>query len=261
MAHDEKNGLLYAISYPRDHLFVYDLKKRSSRDLGRIGSVNSQCLFFDKQYRVWTVNDYGYFVRYSPDSDRLEFSPLQIPHHKNLQNGWHCVLYDAVASPDNECAYAVAWAAYPRLVRFWPNEGQWGRVEDLGQVNQQFEEYQPADYYTDHCGGLVFGMDQMLYMVGSKWDGYLDADPKKRIGKTEGIVWQYNPQTLERKQVAVLEQEGKVCHYCSRGAMDGNGDLFFATVDVLNRPNAIFKVNMPENYGGNNSEIPLRMWG
>ena len=37
---DEEQGLLYALSYPRDHLFVYDLEKRRARDLGRIGSVN-----------------------------------------------------------------------------------------------------------------------------------------------------------------------------------------------------------------------------
>ena len=36
---DEERGLLYALSYPRDHFIIYDLEKRQSRDLGRIGSM------------------------------------------------------------------------------------------------------------------------------------------------------------------------------------------------------------------------------
>ena len=34
LLHDEERGLLYAISYPRDHFIIYDLHTRKRRDLG-----------------------------------------------------------------------------------------------------------------------------------------------------------------------------------------------------------------------------------
>ena len=49
MAHDEGRGQIYALSYPRDHLIAFDLKKRRRRDLGRVGSINSQALFLEPE--------------------------------------------------------------------------------------------------------------------------------------------------------------------------------------------------------------------
>ena len=72
LLHDEERGLLYALSYPRDHFIIYDLAKRKARDVGRIGSVNAQALFLDKRHRVLTLNDDGHIVRYDPEKDRLE---------------------------------------------------------------------------------------------------------------------------------------------------------------------------------------------
>ena len=81
LCHDEERGLLYSLSYPRDHLFVYDIAKRERRDLGRIGSVNAQALFLDARHRVWTTSDYGRLIRYDPDKDRIETSPYVLPHN------------------------------------------------------------------------------------------------------------------------------------------------------------------------------------
>ncbi len=134
LALDEERGLLYALSYPRDHFIVYDIKKRQRRDIGRIGSINAQVLFIDKQHRVWTSDDHGHLVRYDPEKGRLERSLLTLPHNSLMQTGWHSVLYDAVSSPDGECVYAVTWIASSYLVRIWLHEGEWGRVENLGPV-------------------------------------------------------------------------------------------------------------------------------
>ena len=67
LLHDEERGLLYSLSYPRDHFFIYDIARRKSRDVGRIGSVNAQALFLDRRHRVLTTNDDGRLVRYDPE--------------------------------------------------------------------------------------------------------------------------------------------------------------------------------------------------
>ena len=107
LAHDEERGQIYGLSYPRDHLIAFDLKKRRRRDLGRVGSINSQALFLDQKHRVWLTNDYGHLVRYDPEKDRLEVSPLALPHNPVFQTGWQSFFYDVVASPQRDCVYAV----------------------------------------------------------------------------------------------------------------------------------------------------------
>ncbi|MFC1451741.1 hypothetical protein ACFLSJ_00165 [Verrucomicrobiota bacterium] len=259
LLHDEERGRLYALSYPRDHFIIYDIEKRRGRDAGRIGSINAQALFMDSRHRVWTSNDYGRLVRYDPDKDRLDMSPYVLPHDPRFQTGWHSVLYDVVASPDGECVYADTWIACPRLLRIRPEEGDWGRVEDLGPVTQSRDLSLPMSTFKDHCGGLVFGADGMLYYVASRWhDPEYNPLPEGHRER-EAMLWRMDPQTLEREEIAVLERPDALSQYVSRGAIDHNGDLFFGVVRP--RPVGIFKVSMPAGRRRADAHLPLRMWG
>jgi hypothetical protein len=259
LLHDEERRLLYALSYPRDHFFIYDLKTRKRRDVGRIGSINAQTLFLDKRHRVWTTNDYGHLVRYTPETDRLEVSPEIVPHDATYQTGWHSVFYDVAPSPDRECVYAVTWCPNPHMMRIWPNEGEWPRIENLGPVNQKRDLAFPIDMYADHCGGLCFGGDGMLYYVAARWrDAVYNPMPPSRKYR-EGVVWRLNPATLKREEVTRLEHPNGFAHYVSRGAVDHNGDLFFGHVG--SRPCGIFKVAMPAGRKRKNAHLPIRMWG
>ena len=260
LLHDEDRGLLYAITYPRDHLVVYDLKKRESRTIGRIGSVNAQALFLDKNHRVWTTSDYGHLMRYDPDRDRLETSPYILPHDPEVQTGWHSVFYDAVASPDGESIYAVTWIARPYLMRIWPHEGEWGVVENLGPVTQPRDPTLPLDTFIDHCGGLTFAGDGRLYFVASRWRDAtynpMSADRKER----EGVIWRIDPTTGDKEEVGLLDRPDDCAQYVSRGAVDRNGDLFFGHV-AEKRPVGVFRVAMPEDRKKPNAHLPIRMWG
>ena len=262
LLHDEEAGRLYALSYPRDHLFVYDLKKRQSRDLGRIGSINSQVLFLDAKHRVWMSDDYGHLVRYDPHRDRLETSPYVLPHVFGLQTGWHSVLYDAAGDPELGCVYGVPWCGYPRLFRIWPTDGPWGHVDDLGPVTQEYDRTLPVNTYFDHCGGLIVSPDGGLYYVASRWPEPLGENPYENI--MEGLVWRMDRRTLARELVAVLTRPGgQAAQYVSRGAVDRNGDLFFGHLNVLrsNWPAGMFRIQPPASRRIKPSKDYLRMWG
>jgi len=260
LLHDEQRRLLYALGYPRDHLYSYDIKNRKAKDLGRIGSVNSQALFMDSKHRVWTASDYGRLVRYDPDKDRLETSPYILPHNPEYQTGWHSVLYDAVASPDGKCIYACTWIANPHLFRIWPDEGEWGRIEDLGAVTQKRDLTIPMDTFLDHVGGLAFAGDGKLYYVAGRWhDPVYNPIPDRRKD-VEGVVWRLDPETLEREAVAFLERPDGLANYASRGAVDHNGELFFGNCSPGSNV-GIFKVHMPEDRKKKDAHLPIRMWG
>jgi hypothetical protein len=259
LLHDEERRLLYALSYPRDHFIVYNLKTRKHRDVGRIGSINGQTLFLDKKHRVWTTNDYGHLVRYTPETDRLETSPEILPHNPVYQTGWHSVFYDVAPSPDGNCVYAVTWSPNPYMMRIWPNEGEWPRVENLGPATQFRDLKFPESMFRDHCGGLTFAGDGKLYYVASRWrDPAFNPLPEPHKER-EGVVWRLDPSSLKREEVTVLEHPTALAQYVSRGAVDHNGDLFFGHVG--SRPSGIFKVSMPADRKKKNAHLPIRMWG
>lgn len=259
LLHDEERGLLYALSYPRDHFFIYDLKTRQRRDVGRIGSVNAQVLFLDKKHRVWTTSDYGRLVRYDPDKDRLEWSPYVLPHNPNFQTGWHSVFYDAIQAPDGDSIFAGTWIAQPYLMRIWPNEGEWGRMEDLGPATQDRDPTLSKDTFVDHCGGLTIGGDNQVYYVASRWRDPVYNPMPGSEQEMQGVVWRINPETNQREEVTVLKSPEKFSQYVSRGAVDRNGDLFFGHVG--SRPSGMFRIAMPAHRKRPNAHLPIRMWG
>jgi hypothetical protein len=257
LLHDEERGLLYALGYPRDHFYIYDIKSRQRRDIGRIGSVNAQVLFMDSRHRIWTSSDYGRLIRYDPERDRLEASPYILPHNPEFQTGWHSVFYDAAASPDGSCVYAVTWIAQPRLMRIWPEDGEWGWVEDLGPATQERDPTLPHDTFLDHCGGLTFAGDGKLYYVASRWRDPVYNPLSEEHQDREGVVWRMDPETLEREEVTLLKRPDAPAQYVSRGAVDHNGNLFFGHVGP--RPVGLFRVEMPEYR--QNAHLPIRIWG
>jgi len=254
LALDEERGKLYCVTYPRDHFIVYDISTRARRDLGRIGSVNSQIIFTDRKGRAYTSSDMGQLVRYDPDRDRLEEIPVYIPCEP-YQSRWHSVIYDAVASPQGDCVYGVTWRAHEHLFRYWPEDGQYGRMEDLGAATQERDTSFPADTFADHTGGLVFSPDGMLTFVHARWPN----GPYPTHEDSVGVVCQMNPETLEKREIAHLTHEGRTAQYVSRGARNRFGNLFFGHVGGV--PSGIFR--LPMNAPGGRSDLhePLRTWG
>lgn len=259
MVLDEERGMVYSISYPRDHMIEYNLKTREKRDLGRVGSINSQIIFLDSRHCVWTSSDYGKLVRFNPDKDRLEMSPYTLPHNPQFQTGWHSVFYDAVITPDKKTLYACTWIAQPRLLRIHLDEGEWGSVEDLGPATQERDLSVPTDTFLDHCGGVVHGGDGKIYYVASRWKDAIHNPMSKEHKDREGVVWRLDPETLQKEEVACLDRPDDFAQYVSRGAVDRNGDLFFAHVGKI--PVGIFKVHMPRNRKKKNAHLPIRIWG
>jgi len=258
LALDVSRGLLYAVGYPRDHFYVYDIAKRRIRDLGRIGSVNTQAIFTDRRGRAFRTNCSGQFVRYDPDTDRLEELPVALPHAPHL-SGWHGVLYDVVASPEGDCVYGVPWNVDPHLFRYWPEDGPNGRVEDLGAVHQRRDPTMPVCFYMDHCGGLVFDCQGKLNFCTTRWpQGAEVTSPHWGSLNTEVILVAMDVETLEKTDVARVMKPEARGHYVCRGGRDRHGNLFFGHVS---RPLPTGVSRLETDAEGDDLHLPLRTWG
>lgn len=252
---DRGRRRLYALTYPRDHFVYYDLESKRLCDLGRLGSVNSQCIFMDRRGRAYTFADTGRLIRFDPDLQRLE----QLPHlypHEPCQSAWHGVLYDAVEDPASGAIYMIPWKSRPHLARFWPEDGPQGRLEDLGLLGQRSNDRLPTSINLNHVGGLV-AVHPWLYYVKAAWDG--DAVTAAQFVSwrtivTRSVLCRIHMQTLENQEVCTLAS-GLAEHYVARGAQSAGGDLFFGK--VMGTPVGVYRVRgLPRP-----ASLPLRTWG
>jgi len=255
---EPERRLLYALSYPRDHFVVYDLASRTLTDVGRLGSVNSQCIFTDSRGRAYTFADSGRLVRYDPDVGKMEELPQIFPHEA-CQGPRHGVVYDAVADPATGAVYAVPWKSRPHLIRFWPEDGAEGRLEDLGQVGPPSDPKRPMGVNRDHVGGLVLH-GRYLYYVVSNWlpeDLASIQNGRARPEQEIALLRRMDTDTLEHEDLCTLSEGAGAHHYISRGALAQDGSFFFAK--IMAKPAGVYRVRLPDV--GPQAEPPIRYWG
>jgi hypothetical protein len=255
---DPERRQLYALTYPRDHFIIYDLASHKLRDLGRIGSVNSQCIFTDRRGRAYTFADSGHMIRFDPETDVLQQLPHRFPHDP-CQNDCHGVVYDAVADNDSGAIYAVPWKARPHLLKFDPENGPNGSIEDLGRLGPPSDPRHPMGINRNHAGGLLLH-DPYLYYVVSHW---LERDlPSVQSGsiapdQTIALLRRMHLGTGLHEDVCTLSAGAGMHHYISRAAMSAGGDLFFAK--IMARPAGVYRVRIPDVTPPR--QPPIRLWG
>jgi hypothetical protein len=233
---------LYGISYPRNHFFIYDLNQRALRDLGRIGSINPQCIFTDREENAYTTDDYGYLIRCDADTEELSTLDIQIPH-ADFRDGFHNVLYDVTPCPDGESVFGVTWAFGERLFRY---DFVRNKLYDFGKAfGPESAEWQHL--INSHTGGLVFGPDQYLYFVSN----FLSE------GRSVPHLIKMDPDSGKREVVDMIQDQGVPADHISRAAADFQGNLYFA--EVGNCPTKIFQYT--PDLVRNTSKPSRRFWG
>lgn len=253
LAFDQERRILYAVTYPRDHFVSYHLASGELRDFGRIGSVNTQCIFLDERGRAHLFDDAGRLVRFDPERQELE-ELLHIYPHEPYQSSWHGVLYDAVRDPACGAIYMIPWKAHGHLARFWPLDGAAGRIEDLGPLSQARDPREIVSVNLDHVGGLIWGADSRLYLVRAEWTG----NPCARLN-TSSMLMRLDPAKNEWESLGPLSSPHGKNHYVSRGALSAKGNMIFGK--VLTKPAGAYLVTVPDHPRQPSADYYLRPWG
>lgn len=248
MALAERRGLLYGVTWPRDHFYVFDLKNSTYKDMGRFGDINPQTIWLDGDENCYTVDDFGYVVKYDATTGSLGTLAARIPWDGAYPSEIRSA-YDAVPSPDGKSVFGVTWNidkffdASARLFRFDLADG---KITDLGPPIS-------AKELSTHVGGMVFGDDCYLYYAASR------KDPGRRIPYRMHL-FRMDPRTQAREEIAPLDDGNFHAEYISKATKDYAGNLYFA--DTNNRPTRVY-VFTPEGAGKTfATRWPLiRSWG
>ncbi|MFM8764608.1 MAG: hypothetical protein ACKOEZ_07210 [Spartobacteria bacterium] len=256
LALDEQRRVLYAVTYPRDHFVSYDLASGRLTDHGRIGSINTQCIFLDPLGRAYLFDDSGRMLRFDPERQRLEELPHFFPRAV-YQSAWHGVLYDAVADPRSGAVYMVPWKGHPHLARFWPMDGTEGRLEDLGPITQDRDPREVMSVNLDHVGALVWGADEKLHLVKAEWS----CKPSKADSKdtTSSMLMRFDPAKSTWERLGPLFSDIGSDHYVSRGALSARGNMVFGKIMAC--PAGVYRVTLPDHPRSVRPWQYLRLWG
>lgn len=242
----EKRGLIYGISWPRDHFYVFDIKNRRYRDLGRIGDINAQVVFIDQQENGYTVDDLGYIVKYDAEENRLIHLNVRIPKDPDSPSEQRSA-YDVTPSPDGRSVYGTIWnlEKIPFMEKLFRYDFGDNKMYDLGQGYGKDK--------LDHIGGLVFGDDAYLYYAASK------RDENRRI-PYRMYLFRMDTKTLKKEEICPFDDGEYHSEYISKATKDFAGNLYFA--DCSNRPERIY-IYTPQGSGREfNPRWPfIRSWG
>ncbi len=263
VAFDRRRRRLYAVGYPRDHFYVYDLDTRRCRDVGRIGSVNPQAIWLDSRGRAYTTDDFGRVLCYDPDAEDLIATDLHAPHAA-YQDGWHNMVYDVVALPGTDDVVGVNWNVDPHLWVFSPgDEPGAGTMHDLGPATPGIDGLSSRGVNTEHAGGLVPGAGGGLFFTVSQGGDVGDHIP------SGGDILPYAPAALKlmdlttgdvRDVCELVDEDGMVIPYISRAVRIGARDLVLGTVS--RNEAGIAHVVLDEDLAqGPWQATPRRYWG
>ncbi|MDD2709288.1 MAG: hypothetical protein PHV34_14975 [Verrucomicrobiae bacterium] len=242
----EKRGLIYGVTWPRNHFYVYDLRNRRYRDFGRIGDANPQAVWIDPQENGYTSDDLGRLVKYDADQGKLLFLDQYLPKDPDCADNGRSV-YDIVPSPDREWVYGVLWnlEAVDFSSRLFRYHFASGRMEDLGMGHGKDKR--------DHLGGLVFGDDGYLYYAASR------KDSKRRIGYRM-YLFRMDPKTGKKEEIEPFDDGEYHSEYIAKATKDFAGNLYFC--DCSNRPTRIYTHTPPGCGKVHQTQWPFgRSWG
>ena len=217
MVIDQERELLHITSYPKNHYYLYDLRKRELEDLGRLGNIHQLALFLDDQGHGYTTDSFGRMIRCDTDRRRLESLHSQLPHAP-FRNGENNIMLQAVRRPGTHLIYGASYDVDQRLFRYDPRTDE---MTDLGMGygRRDYPTRLASSYYP---GGLVFGSDGHLYYAMG--ENETDSESRGR-----GHIIRRNPDTGEEEDLGWVEADGlrfsgRSCH----AKCDSRGVLYFA---------------------------------
>jgi hypothetical protein len=232
MALAEKRALLYGITWPRDHFYVFDLKTRIYRDLGRIGDINAQAVWIDAEENGYTANDLGYIIKYDADRDKLVHLDARVPIAPDAPSQQRSV-YDVTPSPSGESVYGTVWnlEIVPFAERLFRYDFKDNKVHDLGPGYGKDK--------LDHVGGLIFGDDGYLYYAASR------KDAQRRI-PYRMYLFRMDTKTLKKEEICPFDDGEWHSEFIAKATKDFAGNLYFA--DTNNRPTRVY-IHTPHGSG------------
>ena len=236
MVMDRDRNLLHITTYPKCHYLIYDLKKKTLKDLGRFAHLHQLALFLDRKGNAYTTDSFGRLFRVTADTHRIENLGVQLPHAP-FRSGEHNILWQVARQPSREVVYGATYVRDARMLRY---DMETNEMTDLGLACGRREPLPIPEEVA--IGGMTFGKDGFLYyttaegrepedLPRSNPPPPFDPEAKQEFPwrrRTPGHLIRYNVETGDAEDLGVVTSEGipfngRSCH----GMTDSTGNIYF----------------------------------
>jgi hypothetical protein len=218
----EEIGKAYLVSYPRHTLYEFDLARRLTRKLGRIGTWGGCDIFQDAKGRIYGSYDDGRFYRYLPKEDRFEDLAMKVPGIKSRRGPYNFFFNVKKFHDDFVCATGYFDG---HLFKYNPEVAPEGVLEDLGAG--WLEEWDGKAWTPPYVQAPVLCLDRWLYYGCN-------------------TIWQpthlmrMDLETGAKESLGIIQCDGLTTAWLSEGGISKDGRmLFFAEVNMKAVPRVI----------------------
>lgn len=198
MTYNPEREEVYITGFLRCHFYSFSLKTGELKDHGRIAEHDflGPC-YCPADGRVYTSDSQGNFLRFTPETGKIEQLPLGIPDDFWASHNGRGI-FNLLPSRDGKKLYGTTWMTH-HIFEYDPLNGKFGSMRDLGTLGN---EIATPDHYADKRffpRMLVTGHDNNLYFAG------YNAVPSKRIPPH---IFKLNPETLEQQDLGRIQVDG-----------------------------------------------------
>ncbi len=213
---DRVGGLLFGVSYPQVHFFVYDTVRNDLRDLGRLGSPHvPRTLVTDWWGNCYYVDWRQRLVKYERATGKLIFSRESLPAFPGTPGGR--IITGLRGFAKDQAAGVIYLITFgSKVLAFHPEQSGIGRVDDLGGLYDD-PSRPPYNYQSPN---LALSKNGNLYY-------FLGGHGMYAEGKPLTVLMEFDPR--QRSKRAVLRFPLEVVNEATGSDVrDDEGNLYFA---------------------------------
>ena len=167
MTYNPERDEVYMTSFLTSHFYAVSLKTGEIKDIGRISEHDwlGPC-YCPADGRVYTTDSQGFFLRYTPETGKMETLPLYTPRSPWFRNE-ACGIFNLVPGNDGSKLYGSVYNAM-HVFEFDPLYGKYGRVRDYGLLG--IDEESPTEYPIGKFSPRIMtvGADNKIYVAGKE---------------------------------------------------------------------------------------------
>lgn len=218
MTYNPERDEVYITGFLRCHFYSASLKTGEVKDHGRIAEHDflGPC-YCPADGRVYTSDSQGNFLRFTPETGKMEQLPLGIPDDFWASHNGRGI-FNLLPSRDGKKLYGTTWMTH-HIFEYDPLKGNSGAMRDLGTLG--CEEAAP-DHYADKRffpRMLIIGHDGNLYFAA-----YNAVSPRR----IPPHIFKLNPETLEQQDLGRIQVNGFAhLNVVASGCCTSDGTLFF----------------------------------
>lgn len=215
MTYNPEQEELYFTTFLRAHFIVVKLKTGEVKDLGRISQYDFMGPCYSASGCVFTSDCYGFLLRYSPKTGRIEKLPLKIPNAPWRNSDGNGLLH-FLPGPDKIKLYGVSLLGQ-RIFEYDPTVGEHGKIRDYGTLagEERLGEY-PVDVPLGRT--MAVGPDGRIYLGTKNYTGGAPGSHIVSVDIASGKKECYGRMQVEGLPPILTPVAATVGH---------NGDVYF----------------------------------